>query len=157
MGIWERTATVDPGGMGVLYHWLLNVWGRLIGWSIFSIRVFSLLAGLLAIAMVYRLGGKLFNRYVGWYAAAALGFSAFFIDYLHEARAYTLLALFVSCAIYAYARIMIFTSPPPSLTRHLPHCNGGGRVGDNIVWYVALCRAGNGHCTRHLSPDTVPQ
>jgi hypothetical protein len=133
MGIWERTATVDPGGMGVLYHWLLNAWGRLIGWSIYSIRVFSLLVGLLAIAMVYRLGGKLFNRYVGWYAAAALGFSAFFIDYLHEARAYTLLALFVSCAIYAYVRIMIFTSPPIGRKTDTIY-----RVPTNILWYVAL-------------------
>lgn len=143
-GIWERTATVDPGGMGVLYHWLLNAWGRLIGWSIFSIRVFSLLAGLLAVGMLYRLGGKLFNRQVGLYSAAVLGLSAFFIDYLHEARAYTLLAFFVSFTIYAYHNIMVGDSQKngqffPSLT----HWGGDVKRSDtgeglNLFWYITL-------------------
>ena len=139
MGIWERTATVDPGGMGVLYHWLLNAWGRLIGWSIFSIRAFSLMAGLLAVAMVYQLGAALFNRRVGLYAVAMLGFSAFFIDYLHEARAYTLLAFFVSFTIYAYQKLML-ASHSPSLTLWGGNAKrSDARVGrPPIFWYIAL-------------------
>lgn len=104
LGIWERTATVDPGGMGVLYHWLLAVWGALVGSSPYAIRAFSLLAGVLAIAGTYRLGTDLFSRRVGLYAAFVLGTSAFFIDYLHEGRAYTLIALWAVLAIDAYQR-----------------------------------------------------
>jgi 4-amino-4-deoxy-L-arabinose transferase-like glycosyltransferase len=136
-GVWERTATLDPGGMGVLYHWLLNAWGRLIGWSIFSVRAFSLLAGLLTVAMTYRLGSTLFNRHVGLYSAVALGLSAFFIDYLHEARAYTLLALFVSFAIYAYQKIMFGHLPSLLLWGGDVKRSDTG-VGYGIFWYIAL-------------------
>lgn len=106
LGIWERTATVDPGGMGVLYHWLLGAWEYVIGISPFSVRTFSLLAGLLSISALYRLGSDFFSAQIGIYAAGILAFSAFYIDYMHEARAYTLLALFTILAVYCYLRIM---------------------------------------------------
>lgn len=121
-GIWQYTAEVDPGGMGVLYHWLLNGWGRVAGWSVFAMRLFSWLAGLLALAMTYRLGAALFTRRVGLYAALMLGFSAFFIDYLHEARAYTLLALLTTAAMYSYLRLRDSEHPA-------------------LVWYGALALA----------------
>ncbi|MGJ3239104.1 MAG: glycosyltransferase family 39 protein [Anaerolineae bacterium] len=101
-GIWERTATVDPGGMGVLYHWLLAGWQRLIGTSVYSVRVFSLLCGLLALAGTYHLGHTLFDRRVGLLALGLLATSALFIDYLHEARAYSLLILLAIGAVLSY-------------------------------------------------------
>lgn len=118
-GIWERTATLDPGGMGVLYHWLLGAWEYLIGISTFSVRAFSLLFGVLTIAALYRLGTELFSSRIGFYAASILALSAFFIDYMHEARAYTLLAFFTVIAVYCYHRIM-----------HRDKANAG--------WYIGL-------------------
>ncbi|MCA9915839.1 MAG: glycosyltransferase family 39 protein [Anaerolineae bacterium] len=106
VGVWQRTAYEDPGGMGVLYHWLLNGWGWLAGWSAYSVRVFSLGFGLLAVALIYRLGADLFSRRVGWYAAIVLASSAFFIDYLHEARAYTLIVALIIAAVYSYLRLL---------------------------------------------------
>ena len=110
-GIWERTATVDPGGMGVLYHWLLAGWMYFIGASVFSVRVFSLLSGILAIAVIYRFGRDTFSPQIGLFAAGVLATSAFFIDYLHEARAYTLLVLFTILAVYCYQRVMSSKNP----------------------------------------------
>lgn len=107
-GIWERTATIDPGGMGVLYHWLLGAWEYLIGISPFSVRAFSLLAGLLAISAMYRFGRDFFSPRIGLYSAGILALSAFFIDYMHEARAYSLLALFTILAVYCYLKIMSY-------------------------------------------------
>ena len=106
LGIWERTATVDPGGMGVVYHWLLGAWEFVIGISPFSVRTFSLLSGLLAISAMYRFGKDFFSAKIGLYSASILAFSAFYIDYMHEARAYTLLAFFTILAVYCYLRIM---------------------------------------------------
>ncbi len=106
VGVWERTAYEDPGGMGVLYHWLLNAWGWLAGWSAYSVRVFSLGFGLLAVALIYRLGADFFSRRVGWYAAIVLATSAFFLDYLHEARAYTLIVALMIAAVYSYLRLL---------------------------------------------------
>jgi len=103
-GVWQRTATEDPGGMGVLYHWLLNGWGWLSGWSVYSVRVFSLGFGLLAIALLYRLGADFFSRRIGLYAAVVLASSAFYLDFLHEARAYTMIAFLTIGAVYSYLR-----------------------------------------------------
>ncbi len=122
--VWERTATLDPGGMGVLYHWLLHIWGRLAGWSVFSVRVFSLLFGLLTIAATYRLGVALFNRQVALYTAVVLAGSAFFVDYLHEARAYTLLMFVTVCAVYSYHRLMHIDTHPNNASA--------------LLWYPAL-------------------
>jgi hypothetical protein len=105
-GIWERAATLDPGGMGVLYYWLLAAWEALTGNSPFAVRCFSLLAGVLALAMVYQLGRKLFSVRIGLYAALIMASSAFFIDYLHEGRAYSLLVFFSAFSLYSYAQIM---------------------------------------------------
>lgn len=119
-GIWERTATVDPGGMGVLYHWILHVWYLLLGDHPFSLRLLSLFAGLLSIAFTYRLGAGNFGRRAGVYGAIILAGSAFFIDYMHEARAYTLIALFSVTAIWLKQRIDRAESPP------------------HAGWYIAL-------------------
>lgn len=110
--IWERTATLDPGGMGVLYHWLLAGWQALAGPSIATARTFSLLAGLLSIAVLYRLGKRLYGWRVGLYAAALLAGCAFYLDYFHEARAYTLIALEAVLATWAYWRVRFAPTAP---------------------------------------------
>jgi 4-amino-4-deoxy-L-arabinose transferase-like glycosyltransferase len=104
--IWYSTTVVDPGGMGVLYHFMLGAFYTLVGSSVTVTRLFSLLMGLLAIAATYRLGREMFNPRVGFYAAAVLATTAFFLDFMHEARAYSLLALLSVTAIYCYWRIM---------------------------------------------------
>ena len=104
-GIWDRTANLDPGGMGVLYHWLLALWYSFVGATPFSLRAFSLLLGLLAIAWTYRLGADFFSRRVGFFAAVIMASSAFFIDYMHEARAYTLVALLSILLIWLYQKL----------------------------------------------------
>lgn len=110
--IWARAASLDPGGMGVLYYYLLAGWTALAGATPFAARAFSLLAGLLAAAGMYRLGRDLFSERVGLWAASALATSAFFIDYLHEARAYTMFALFAAFTTWAYWRLITAKSEP---------------------------------------------
>lgn len=95
----RRITEVDPGGMGALYYFSLGAWESLIGATAqtvpFIARLYSLLVGLLAIACTFRVGKLLFpGTRIGVYAACVMGTSAFFIDYLHEARAYTQFALF---------------------------------------------------------------
>lgn len=102
-----RITGVDPGGMGALYYFSLGAWEALIGASAatvpFIARLYSLLVGLLAIACTFRVGKLLFpGTRIGFYAACVMGTSAFFIDYLHEARAYTQFALFTALMIWAY-------------------------------------------------------
>jgi hypothetical protein len=105
-GIWERTVNFDYGGMGVLYYWLVGAWEQVAGASAFTLRYFSLLAGVLAFAMIYQIGRKLFSARVGLYSALILASSAFFVDYLHEGRAYSLFVFFSAFAVYSYAQLM---------------------------------------------------
>ncbi len=84
------------------YFIAMLVWGNLAGWSAFSLRAFSLLPGVLAVAVTYRLGRHLFSASTGLYAAVILGSSSLFVFYMHEARVYTLLALLTVFTIWMY-------------------------------------------------------
>lgn len=103
------------------YYVLLNIWGRLVGWSEFAGRYLSLIAGLLAVAWTYRLGYDVASHwydgraeYVGLGAAVGLGGSAFFIYYFHEMRVYTLAVLLSVMTVWFYWRI-VSASAKPSL------------------------------------------
>ncbi|MBZ0286104.1 MAG: hypothetical protein K8I30_00710, partial [Anaerolineae bacterium] len=51
--VWGRIAASDPWQTPG-YYLLLNLWGGRVGWSAFAGRALSLLAGMLAVAWVYR-------------------------------------------------------------------------------------------------------
>jgi 4-amino-4-deoxy-L-arabinose transferase-like glycosyltransferase len=104
-GIIDRTIREDNGGMGVSYHVFLGAWEALTGVSPFTARTYSWLFGMLAIAMCYRLGSTLFGGRVGLYSAVILGGSAFFMDYMHEARAYTAFAFFTLTVVWIFLRL----------------------------------------------------
>jgi uncharacterized membrane protein len=127
--IWsdERTSILDAGGWpydprtpadvwnGVAgrnpwhapgYFILLNGWGALVGWQPPALRALSLLAGCIAVAATYRLGRDLLTPRVGLYAAALMATSAFFINFLHELRMYTLFVALVALTLWLYWRVI---------------------------------------------------
>jgi uncharacterized membrane protein len=112
--IWTRIAEEDPY-VPPLHFWLLSAWGWTVGWTAFAIRALSLFIGILAVVWTYRLGREMFSARVGFYAAAVLATSAFFIDYYHEIRAYSLYALVSVFAVWAYWRAV--SSPPQTPPR----------------------------------------
>jgi 4-amino-4-deoxy-L-arabinose transferase-like glycosyltransferase len=111
LGIIDRTVREDNGGMGVSYHVFLGAWEALTGVSPFTARAYSWLFGMLAIAMCYRLGASLFSQRVGLYGAVILGGSAFFMDYMHEARAYTAFAFFTLTVVWIFWQLQVQTRP----------------------------------------------
>lgn len=100
--IGQYTHERNPPG----YYLLLNIWGTAVGWSGFGGRMLSVLAGLLSVAVVYRLGSDLVSPRVGIGAAVTMGTSAFFIYYLHELRVYTLYGMFAVVLIWLYWRMV---------------------------------------------------
>ncbi len=103
---WSRVANEDPWNAPG-YYTLLKGWGALVGWTAYADRALSLLFGVLAAAMAYRMGRDVGNSHVvGLGTAVALGGSAFFIYYLHELRAYTLYAFLVTFTMWAYWRVV---------------------------------------------------
>lgn len=87
-----------------LYYTLLNLFARGAGDSEFSLRLFSLLAGLLTIPLVYQLGRRLFSARAGLYGALLAALSPPLWWASQEARMYTLLAaLVLVCALAFHA------------------------------------------------------
>ena len=104
--VWSSVARIYPDqayGLPLLY----SVWGRVFGWSEFSVRVLPLFAGILTMAWTYRAGRDWFAPLVGLVATALLASSVFFISYLHIARSYTMVALFAMVTVWGYWRLAL--------------------------------------------------
>ncbi len=100
------------------YYTFLPVWAELTGWNEFSTRYSSLLTGLLTIAVCYRLGREAGSARTGFFLVLLLGFSAFHLYYLHEARGYALYVFFTASSGWLYWRY-IYRSSSDNLTHRL--------------------------------------
>jgi hypothetical protein len=104
--IWNRVAAEDPWQIPG-YFWVLSAWGNTVGWTEYAGRALSLLAGVLAVAVTYRLGRAMSGQpLVGLGAAVALGGSTWFIYYLHEMRVYAIYTLLTALLLLLYWRIL---------------------------------------------------
>ena len=81
------------------YYVLLAGWRTLAGQSEFALRSFSALVSVLAVAVVYAVGARLFGWRVGVIAALLAAVSPFQVYYAQEARMYALLALLSAASI----------------------------------------------------------
>ncbi len=88
-----------------LYYLLGSVWAQLVGWSQVSMRMFSVLSGVLMIAWLYRLSTEVFCRRTGLIAALLMTTSAYAIVFFHDIRMYTMLLLLFAMQAWFYWRI----------------------------------------------------
>lgn len=84
------------------YFLLLKVWDFVSNGITLTDRVSALLIGMLAVAVLYRLGKRLLSPEAGLIAAVMLATNAFFVYYTHEVRGYTLYVLMPAIAGYLY-------------------------------------------------------
>ena len=96
------------------FGWVLvvNLWGNVVGWTTVAVRALSWFAGLLTLALLYRAGRGMFSQHVALYAALLLATSVFFAIYLHNARAFTLVALLATLTLWCYWRCALRERPP---------------------------------------------
>lgn len=87
-----------------LYFVLLDGWTLLTGESVFAVRLFSALCGLLGLAAVYAVGKRLFDHQTGLLALALLATASFFVYYTREARMYALLCALSALSALVYLR-----------------------------------------------------
>jgi hypothetical protein len=96
------------GGMirqnGPLYFFLLRGWVAVTGTSVYALRFFSLLFGVLGVSLSYALGRRLFDRQVGLVSALLLATSAYLTWYGQEVKMYTLILTLAVLAVYALRR-----------------------------------------------------
>lgn len=74
-----------------LYFWIIHIWMKVFGDGLFGLRFFSVLMGVFAIFLAYRIGAHLFNQRAAGFCALFAAISVFSVRYSQEARAYGLI------------------------------------------------------------------
>jgi len=119
-----------------LYYWLLAAWGSLAGKSEMALRLPSALAGIATVAVIYKLGARLFNRTTGGVAALLTALSPFQVYYGQEARMYALLALLSAASILMTIRVLELPGQMAQGRANRPHAIGV------VAGYVIVNAAG---------------
>jgi len=94
----------DEGNMA-LYYVLLKPWLHL-GYGEATVRLLSVVPGVLSLPLMYVLGKRLFGREAGVLATALLAVNACAIAVSQEARAYSFVVLAVLLSTYLFVRCM---------------------------------------------------
>ena len=93
-----------PGWNGPLYFALLRGWIALTGRTEFALRYFSLLAGVVAVALAFVFARRLSNRLAAFLCALLFALSPYFIWYSQETKMYALVLALATLAVYALRR-----------------------------------------------------
>lgn len=92
-------------GIPHLYFLIVKFFGIIFGHTLYSIRLVSVVFGVLGVYGMYLLGKAVANKNTGYIAALLLAVHPFHIEYSQEGRSYSLLAFFVIMAVY---RLVLF-------------------------------------------------
>ena len=88
-----------------LHFIILHYWTGLFGDSEFSARFLSVIFGILALIVVYKLGSLIFDKETGILSALLMAISAFYIGNSQEARMYSLAILLALSSIYFFIKL----------------------------------------------------
>ena len=92
-------------GIPHFYFLIVRFFGIIFGHSLYTIRVVSVVCGILSVILIYTLAKEISNKQTGYIAAFLLAIHPFHIEYSQEGRPYTLLVLFVILSFY---RLILF-------------------------------------------------
>jgi hypothetical protein len=104
----SAAADIHPPG----YYLALKAWAAVAGNSELALRGFAALAGLVLVALLYRLGQLYFGPGAGVLAALAGAFNPFLIYYSQEARMYALLAMWAAASFLLFSLWLRSSRPP---------------------------------------------
>jgi len=88
------------------YYLILAGWRALTGHSEFALRMFSALAGIVAVAAIYAIGVALFDRASALVGAFIAAISPFQVWYSQEARMYALVAMLAALSIWLTIKVI---------------------------------------------------
>jgi len=89
-----------------LYYYLFHFYLPFAGYSELAIRFFSVIFGILTVALVYAIGKRMFDTRVGMLAAALTAIAPFAVHYSQEVRMYALVMFLGALALYFFARLV---------------------------------------------------
>jgi lipopolysaccharide transport system permease protein len=102
-----------------LHFIMLYCWVQLFGQSEYAIRFLSVICGLLAIVMIYKVTDLLFEKSTGLFSAILLSISLFHIRYSQEARGYSLMVLLALISMYLFIRLLGCRNIPTLLVGYI--------------------------------------
>ena len=105
VGVWNRVAGRNPWHSPGFFI-AVNLWGDAAGWDPAALRTLSLLAGLLGVAMTYRLGRDHVSVTAGVVAALVLATSMVYVHYLSRIRMYTLIVFTTTTLLWLYLHVV---------------------------------------------------
>lgn len=105
--IWNVALAAVKDTFPPLHHYVLAVLMLAVGWSEFSVRFASLLAGVLAIPLTYQVGRLCVDRRAGLWAALVMALSPFMVYFSQETRAYSWLVLTTLLSVYTFVRVVL--------------------------------------------------
>lgn len=85
---------------------ILWIWGKIFGYSEISVRLPSVLFGVLTILVMYLIGKKLVNNKFGFISALLLTVNPLHIYYSQEARMYSMAAFAVTLNMYLFINLL---------------------------------------------------
>ncbi len=100
------SAIVDGAARDIhppLYYFLLHFWMPFVGTSEYAVRFLSVVAGVLVVALTFKIAQTFFGSRVGIIAALLSTFSAFQVYYSQETRMYIWVTLWSAVSVYAMA------------------------------------------------------
>ncbi len=106
----SAAADIHPPG----YYLLLKAWHGLTGDAEFALRSLSALAGIVLVALLYRLGRVYFDRPAALGAAALGALNPFLVYYSQEARMYALAATLAAGSFLLFSLWLRSSRPPAS-------------------------------------------
>ena len=88
------------------YFLMLNIWGRITSFDVAVARLLTIFAGLITLAITYRLGNDFVGPAAGLIAVAIVASNAFFNHYYAHIRMYPMSTLASGIILWIYLRIM---------------------------------------------------
>jgi len=89
-----------------LYYYLLHFWMPFAGNTEYAIRFLSVIAGVLTVAVTFRLASTFFGNRVAIVAAFLAALSPFQVEYSQEARMYVWVMLFAAVSVWAMTMML---------------------------------------------------
>ena len=88
-----------------IYYWFLNIWIKVFGDKVVTMRLSSVLFSLITIWLVYLIGVKIKDKKLGFWAALLTGINPLLIYYSQELRMYSMVVMLLTGAVYFFVKL----------------------------------------------------
>jgi mannosyltransferase len=93
-----------------LYYLLLHFWLPFAGSTEYAVRFLSVIAGVVIVALVFRIAYFVFDKRVATFAALLVALSPFQVYYSQEARMYIWVTLWAAVSVWAFVKLKVKSS-----------------------------------------------